>query len=342
VTTNALATSGELIAIFLDAFGGPGDLPSPIVDMLRDRTSRRVFTGGSSRRWCCRLSALQLLLWKRGLLALPKVMIASEERSMALFSMTVAKDLILWDELVRASKGRRAYLRYFAVDASARLFGLLDERARSSELFAPRPAWAERARHGEPLRALLGPSAPGRTNAEHAEKLGFTPSVLSSWKTGKARPPLDAIDVLAKYVGKHDGRGGEFVGKMLHWHYALSSIAGAIADLEGERFAMELATVFAGSLACMARRVGAEGATKVSSGAKLHLLCAPLWKLPSEMRDTVIGHVREHAGGDEWQREVREVCAEFEAVRDPDAVVRQKMPRHPHPFWRLPKRCRHP
>lgn len=254
VSESKLPTSGQLIGVFLEAFGGPRGLPSEVVAMLRDKTSQRVFRGRFSRNWCCRLTALQFMLFVRELVPLPELKIGEKDWSIDGFSLMTWTELILWDELARDRGRRRAYLRYFAVDATTRLFVLFDERVCRSGLLDAHPAWAEHARRGDPLRGLIDPVLPARTNAEHANEIGFTPSELSSWKTGSQRPSVEAIEALAKYLGNQDPRGVAFVRRLLHWHYALSAIASAVADVEGEAFVKEWAGVFTRSVACRASK----------------------------------------------------------------------------------------
>jgi hypothetical protein len=106
VTKELLPTSGEVIGVLIDAFGGAGDLPSAVQYMLSDRTSRRYFDGKPARRWCCRLSALCLLLYKRDLVRLPPVTIESKELSKEAFNLCAARESIVWDHLLPEQSAR--------------------------------------------------------------------------------------------------------------------------------------------------------------------------------------------------------------------------------------------
>ncbi len=173
VTEKLLPTSGEVIGVLIDAFGGAGDLPSAVQYMLSDRTSRRYFNGEPGRRWCCRLSALCLLLYRRGLVRLPPVTIQSKELSKEAFRLCAAREFILWDHLSRTQERRRAYVRYFCLDAIARLFPLLGDATRRSGLFDAPPAWADRTRRGEPVAKLLAfhPAGPNQRRPRERARL---------------------------------------------------------------------------------------------------------------------------------------------------------------------------
>lgn len=314
-------------------------MPKPIVEMLGDRTSRRLFRGESTRRRCCRLTGLQLMLFARKLVTLPEVTINGVELSSNLLSAVATCETSWWDILSRDVGRRRARLRYLVVDVAARLCGLLDVDALSSELLNERPAWAERARRGELVRALLD-QVPG-LNSDHAKALGRTPSMVSAWRTGKSQPSVHSIHDLATYIGEHDPRGPAHVWRTLHWHYALAACARVIADVEGEAFVIELANVFTQSLACKARR-RARPSSHISPEVQLCLLAKPLWRMPDDVQSAILTSARNHGASDEWITDVRSVCAEYAALKDPDEIARRNCAKHRHPLWRVPRPKRRP
>lgn len=304
--------------------------------MLSDRTSARYFHGGPRpKRWCCRLNALCSMLVVSGLVELPRIAAKGGPGSRALFTFAMSSELVWWDLLQKSPEQRRAYLRYFCVNAIARFFPFVSEATRRSGLLDAHPAWADRSRRGEPVRRLLESVDPRRKNREHAKHLGFEPSLVSGWKTARRRPSRAEVAALAGYLHRSDGSDVGATSFMLFWHYALSDIADAIRPIVGDDGLAECASVVTQTLSCMAGR----GATvRVSNMALAKLLVIPLWRHSVDMQDTIIEHAIRHGADPSWRTDVLAIGAMYRGIAEPDEVVRRAHPRHRHAPWRLARK----
>lgn len=215
-----------------------------------------------------------------------------------LFAQAAHAHAYAWDRDVRPKIAEnpsltRAFLRFSALDLAVKA-----AHFRMREGLPPPepglPAWADRARLGEPIGGLL--EARHETTAWTLELLASRAEVsvdsLKRWQRGQRTPKHENLQKLLVALLSAQETACAFAA--LSRHYAMAKLAESIRESWGQAFVHELAEVYVSAVACRMRNLaGMQGRM-----AEYRTLFDPLlmafssWLLPA---DVYLGIADHHA-----------------------------------------------
>jgi len=310
-----MPASTELLGLFVEALEAARYAKSAKARALRDRTSRRCFSGCvRTRHWCCRLSGLIEFLRNDGLI--DDTCADDVARELGMF-LPFAAAIIRWNALGPTSQATvRAHLRIGALELASKVqllrraglnFGI------SGDATLP-PAWLEPVTRSTPLADLL--AAAGTPSLRSiAKAIGFGEHAVGRWFHKGERPSREALQVLAKYFAQSLGEDSRAIYRELYWHYALRDVVRGLNRWLMPEEADDLARVAAAVARC--RGQSDTIARPKASAIFVSLIAPPAF---------LVEHAIRHGAGRDWADDATDVIADYEragmdGIHDPHAQL---------------------
>lgn len=215
-----------------------------------------------------------------------------------LFALAAHAHAYAWDRDVRPRIAEnpsltRAFLRFSALDLAVKT-----AHFRMREGLPPPepglPAWADEARLGEPIGAMIKArdKATGSTLELLADRAEVSVDSLKRWQRGKRVPTHENLRRLLDALLPDEERARTLAA--LSRHYAMAKLAGWIRQGWGEVFVHALANVYVSAVACRMRNLGGmQGRTaEYRTLFDLPLMAFSSWLFPA---DVYLGIADHHA-----------------------------------------------